>query len=290
MSSVTESYHKKTTNLDLLSIDEILSVMIEEDRTLPIAIEKIKNDIQNCVRLMVNSIRAGGKIIYIGAGTSGRLGVLDAVECVPTFSSPPSLFQGFIAGGRDAMFSSAEGAEDNPKFGIDIVEKHAVKQDVVIGIASSGITPFVFGGLDQAKAIGAKTALITCNKFEKKAEYDVIIELIVGPEILSGSTRLKSGTATKMVLNMLSTTTMVQLGKVYKNLMVDLKITNQKLYRRAVRIFCEICKSNESTAKLYLKKSTMNLKIAIVMKMENLSCEDAAFALERANGNLRGVL
>jgi len=290
MSSTTESRHEKTTNLDLLSIDEILSVMIEEDKTLSLAIEKIKKEINACVRLMVNFIRSGGKIIYIGAGTSGRLGVLDAVECVPTFSAPPTMFQGFIAGGREAMFRSVEGAEDEPKFGMDIVEKHVTKRDVVIGIASSGMTPFVFGGLDQAKIIGTKTVLITCNTFEEKSQYDVILELIVGAEILSGSTRLKAGTATKMVLNMLSTATMVQLGKVYKNWMVDLKITNQKLYRRAVRIFCEICKSNESTAELYLKKSEMNLKTAIVMKMQNLSYQDSISALGKTGGNLREII
>lgn len=238
---VTESRNPKTMNIDLMPIHEILKVMNEEDQTVPLAVEKVIPEIEKAVKFAIDSFQKGGRLIYIGAGTSGRLGILDASECPPTFGVEPGMVQGIIAGGLEAISKAIEGAEDNETLGGDDLKRIGLTEnDTVVGIAASGRTPYVIGALNYAKQIGAKTVAISNNKNSQIGKLvDVAIEVETGPEVITGSTRLKAGTAQKLVLNMISTTSMIGIGKVYENLMVDVQPTNEKLVNRAQRIIMD---------------------------------------------------
>jgi N-acetylmuramic acid 6-phosphate etherase len=254
-------------NLDKLPTSEAIALMLSEDSKIPAALLAERKQIERTVNLIVRAFRSGGKLFYVGAGTSGRLGVLDASECPPTFRTPPDLVQGIIAGGQKAIWSAVEGAEDDAAAGGHAVEFRGVgKRDVVVGIAASGRTPFVWGALGAAKRRGAKTVLLCFNPFLKipRAEKpDVVIAPNVGPEILTGSTRLKAGTATKLVLNIFTTLAMVRLGKVAGNLMVDLNPSNVKLRDRAVRIVRELSGADEAAARTWLEKAGWVVKRAL---------------------------
>lgn len=288
----TESSNKKTSMLDEMSTKEIISVMNDEDFNVPRAINKQLSEIEMVVNDVVNSFKNGGRLFYVGAGTSGRLGILDAAECVPTFGTDPSMVQGVIAGGEKAITLAVEGAEDDGNLAKeDLKIRNLNKNDVVVGIAASGRTPYVIGAIDYANEIGASTASLACNKdsvIGKHAKNK--IEIVVGPEILSGSTRLKSGTAQKLVLNMISTASMVLIGKTYGNLMVDVKPTNKKLIQRSVNIISEVTKVSESTALQYLKDSHMSVKDAIVMISNHQSLENAREALNNSDGFVRRAI
>jgi N-acetylmuramic acid 6-phosphate etherase len=237
----------------------------------------------------------GGRLFYIGAGTSGRLGIVDASECPPTFGTHPSMVQGIIAGGNEAMFSAQEGAEDSFENGAEIIREYGINaKDCVCGIAASGRTPFVRGALKEAKFIGAYTILITTNNREQleswNIEVDTIIAPHVGPEVIAGSTRMKSGTAQKMILNMLTTAAMIRLGKSYGNIMVDLQLTNAKLHERAKKIIMEIAKLNYEEASELLKASGGHVKTAIIMSLTDIPFEKAKQLLEKANGYIKKAL
>lgn len=281
----TESRNKATMHLDEMSITEILKTMNDEDQKVPQHIRKVIPDLTKVIEITTKQFRAGGRIIYIGAGTSGRLGVLDAAECVPTFNTSPDEVIGLIAGGQRAMTVAVEGAEDSTSLAEeDLHHIHLNEKDVLIGIAASGNTPYVIGGLKYANHIGAHTVSISCNSNTKISSIAKnAIEVNVGPEVLTGSTRLKSGTAQKLILNMISTITMVGAGKVYDNLMVDVKATNQKLIDRSIRIIQDICDiSYQQSEKLY-HAADHNLKVAIVMHMCDTSKADAQQRLEKNN-------
>lgn len=285
----TEHRNQATMNLDELSTQDFVSVMNREDQLVAQAIEKEKDAIALVIDAVVDAFNNGGRLIYIGAGTSGRLGVLDAAECVPTFGISRDEVIGLIAGGSKAMTEAIEGAEDNLKMGAqDLKARQLDARDIVIGLAASGRTPYVIGGLEYAKTIGAKTAAIACNKDSKIGDIaDFRVEIEVGPEILTGSTRLKSGSAQKMILNMISTGAMVGIGKVYENLMVDVKPTNEKLKQRALNMIAEITgHSKEESLKLF-KDSRGNVKAAIVMGMHQISYQDALERLKQTNGFIR---
>ncbi|GER69690.1 N-acetylmuramic acid 6-phosphate etherase 2 [Weizmannia acidilactici] len=288
----TEQRNKRSMDLDILPSIDILRLMNSEDQTVPLVVGKELGQIEKVVKAAVRSFQLGGRLIYIGAGTSGRLGVLDAVECVPTFSADPSMVQGVIAGGEAAMTSAVEGAEDSPELGkADLKRIRLSENDTVLGIAASGRTPYVIGALDYAKRTGALTASLACNKGAKISRHaDIAIEVDVGPEVLTGSTRLKSGTAQKLVLNMISTATMVGIGKVYKNLMVDVKPTNEKLVERAKNIIMQAAGCSYETAEQFLRESGGNAKVAIVMLLTGLSKEEACRRLEAANGFVRKIM
>lgn len=282
----TEKTNPSTTNLDRMSVSEILQEMNREDKTIPAAIKSQLPKIESIVDDVVDSLRSGGRLIYIGAGTSGRLGVLDAVECEPTFGVSPDQIFGLIAGGQSAMFKAVEGAEDSAELGAgDLKKVHLQANDTVIGIAASGRTPYVIGGLQYAKEVHASVAGVVCNLHSKIAGVvSNCVELDVGPEILTGSTRLKSGTAQKMVLNMISTTSMVKLGKVYGNLMVDLKASNVKLIDRAVRIIIKTTGVSQEDALTTLKAANMNTKVSIVMLKKKVQADEAVKLLDDNDG------
>ncbi|HBX49387.1 MAG TPA: N-acetylmuramic acid 6-phosphate etherase, partial [Clostridiaceae bacterium] len=235
---VTEERNPDTLNLDKLETVDMLKLINNEDKKVAFAVEKSLSDIAKAVDVIAENMKKGGRLFYIGAGTSGRLGIVDASECPPTFGVDAELVQGLIAGGHDAIFKSVEGAEDNDELGKkDLIDKNLKPFDVVCGIAASGRTPYVLGGMRYAKEIGCPTISVTMNPNSEMAKVaDYPISVVVGPEVLMGSTRMKAGTAQKMVLNMLSTGAMVKLGKVYSNLMVDVKASNEKLVARAKRI------------------------------------------------------
>jgi N-acetylmuramic acid 6-phosphate etherase len=264
--SPTEQRNPRSLNLDKLSIAEAIVLMLGEDERIPPAILAERKRIEQAVKLIVRAFKRGGRLFYVGAGTSGRLGVLDASECPPTFRAPPEQVQGIIAGGRRALWEAVEGAEDDPLAGARAIQfRGANRKDVVVGIAASGRTPFVWGALREARRRGAKTILLCFNphlEIPRQSRPDLVIAPNVGPEILTGSTRLKAGTATKLVLNMLTTLAMVQTGKVISNLMVDLNPSNVKLRDRAVRIVRELTGVDEATAKESLEKSGWVVKKA----------------------------
>ncbi len=289
---ITEQQNPKTANLDALSTLDLLRVMNEEDYKVALAVQEAIPAIAKAVDGMVERKQQGGRIIYMGAGTSGRLGVLDAVECVPTFGTHPDEVQGLMAGGTGAMLKAVEGAEDNREFARnDLIKTGITSVDVVIGIAASGFTPYVLEGVALAKERGCFTVGIACNAPSPLLDsVEVAIPLIVGAEILTGSTRLKAGTAQKLALNMLSTALMVKMGKVYGNLMVDVQITNQKLADRAERIVIQVSGVDQATAKALLKEAGGSAKLAIVIAMKGLSLSDARLALETHKGNLRRVI
>jgi N-acetylmuramic acid 6-phosphate etherase len=276
----TETPNPLTGELDAMSVDEILRVMNDEDAGVAGAVSAAIPEIARAVDLAVAALSAGGRLVYQGAGTSGRLGVLDAAECPPTFGTDPAQVVGLLAGGHEAMFRAIEGAEDSRELGADDLSGIGLtERDVVVGIAASGRTPYVIGGLDEARRVGAATVAISCSpNAEISAHADVAIEIDNGPEVLTGSTRLKAGTSQKLVLNMISTATMVRLGKVYGNLMVDVRPSNEKLVARAVRIVQAATDCDTATARRALDEADGHAKTAIVA----ILCDvDAATARER---------
>ena len=289
----TEQRNPNSTALDLKSTREIVRLFNEEDRNAVAAVEAETDAIAQTVEIIVAAFRRGGRLFYIGAGTSGRLGVLDASECPPTFSTDPGLVQGIIAGGDVALRSAVEGEEDKPERGAAAIrERQLTPRDVLIGIASSGRTPYVIGALKEARAIGATTICLCCvpPPDELKAFVDHFITPIVGPEILTGSTRLKAGTATKLVLNMLTTIAMVKIGKTYDNLMVDVHASNTKLIDRSIRIVRDVTGVNAALAETTLAQADGKAKVAIVMLAKGLSATDAIALLEKHDGFLRSVI
>lgn len=282
---VTEKPNPHTLHLDELSPLEIIRIMNDEDQKVALAVNKELPKIAQAIEIIVKQLNLNGRVVYFGAGTSGRLGILDASECAPTFSTTDE-FMALIAGGERAVKSAVEGAEDSETLIIE--ELKAIKfksKDVAVGIAASGRTPYVISGLNYAKSMGAHTISISCNPDSVLSQVsDVGIDIEVGPEVLTGSTRLKAGTATKMVLNMLSTASMVQMGKVYGNLMVDLNPSSIKLIDRANRIIMQATGVNEKSAHKALYDANLKVKVAIVMLLRNCSATDAINKLEKANG------
>ena len=289
----TEQRNPNSTDIDYATTAEILKIINNEDKSVPLAVEKEIPFIEKAVDIIVDSIKKGGRLLYFGAGTSGRLGVVDASECPPTFGTPPELVQGFIAGGEPAMFVAQEGAEDHEENGAkDVIDACVNKNDVVCGIAASRRTPYVVGAVKKAKELGAKTLYITCTPREtfNIEEVDIPICPYVGPEVVMGSTRMKSGTAQKLVLNMLTTTTMVRLGKTYENMMIDLQMTNKKLVERAKRVVMNITGTNYEEATEYLEKSNYHVKSALVMILAKVSFKEAKERLEKADGFVRRAI
>lgn len=291
-SLTTESRNERTMAIDSADTLDILKMINEEDQKVALAVQKVLPDIRVAVEFAVQSLRRGGRLFYIGAGTSGRLGVLDAVECPPTFSTPPEWVQGLIAGGEKAFVQAVEGAEDQEKGGEqDLIKVNLSEKDTVVGIAASGRTPYVIGALKYARHVGAKTVALACNKQARiSQEADHAIEVIVGPEVLAGSTRMKAGTAQKLILNMISTATMIKLGKVYENLMVDVNVSNHKLKERAIHIICTVTKASVKQAKEVLEQAHNEVKTAIVMIEAQTTVEEAIRLLNRANGDVRQAL
>lgn len=289
---LTEQRLDESRELDAMSVEDAVALMHAQDLRAVQAVGKVKSQIAQAVKLIVPALRAGGRLIYVGAGTSGRLGVLDASECPPTFRTDPHMVQGFIAGGPDAMFKSQEGAEDRAEDGERLMDEQAIAaNDVVVGIAAGGTTPFVHGALRRARARGAKTVFVACvEPTPNEAEVDVAIRPLTGPEVVTGSTRLKAGTATKLVLNTLSTLAMVQLGKVYGNLMVDLRATNDKLWDRGARIISTVTGIDRGQAMDLLKQADGHVKAAIVMHATKVSLEEANKLLLANQGKLRSII
>lgn len=286
---VSEGRNPETMDIDLLSSEQILQRMNQQDAQVPLAVEKVIPEIALAVDAITNAFKQGGRLLYLGAGTSGRLGVLDASECPPTFGTEPDMVIGIIAGGNDAMFRAKEGAEDDPKLGEqDLIAQHLTPLDVVVGIAASGRTPYVIGALEYANQTGATTVALSCNPESDIANIaQIAISPVVGPEALTGSTRLKSGTAQKLVLNMLTTASMIRLGKSYENLMVDVKATNAKLIARATRIVMQATDCNNTEAKAVLKQTDYDVKLAILMILTGLNKVAAKEQLQRQDGFLR---
>ncbi len=288
----TEKRNTSSMNLDSLSIKEILMLMNEEDKLIPYEIEKCIPEIKKSVDLVIKSLESGGRVIYIGAGTSGRLGIVDAVETVPTFNVPKGLFTFLMAGGKEAMFQAVEKAEDSEEQAIKMLKEiNFTKNDILIGISASGRTPFVKGGFLYSKQLNSKSVLI-CNVSnpELKSLCDISINAVTGPEVLTGSTRLKAGTADKIILNMISTASMVKMGKVYENLMVDVVTTNEKLKIRAISIVCEATKCSEETAEKKLINSNWNAKNAIVQILLGVNSGEAKSLLNKEKGFIRRVI
>ena len=290
---ITEQRNPNSLDIDLKSTEAIVEIFHEENRKVLTAVEAVSAPIAEGVQLITDAFRKGGRLFYIGAGTSGRLGVLDASECPPTFSTPPDMVQGIIAGGDRALRRSVEAAEDKPDAGAEAIRERGVaEQDVLVGIASSGYTPYVIGALKEAHKLGAKTIFLCCiPAADYLSEFvNVCIAPIVGPEIITGSTRLKAGTATKLVLNMLSTISMIKIGKVYNNLMVDLQSSNAKLTDRGIRIIMEVTGTDFDTAQETLARAGGSVKTAIVMLAAGVEYDDAVTRLEVQAGVLRRVL
>jgi N-acetylmuramic acid 6-phosphate etherase len=288
----TEASNPASERLDSLSPQEIVELINSEDAKIAQAVGQQADAIAKGIEVIANRLQHGGRLIYIGAGTSGRLGILDAAECPPTFNSDPAQVVGIIAGGPGAMLRAVEGAEDSPELAAqDLKNIELCSHDVVVGIATSGRTPYVMGALDYARSQGAYTIGLSCNRDAAiGARAELSINPVVGPEILSGSTRMKAGTATKMVLNMLSTGAMVRMGKIYGNLMVDLQATNFKLTERSKRIVCKITNVAPEEAASLLQKCNGELKTAIVSHRLDLAPEQARLRLQDTRGHLRKAL
>jgi N-acetylmuramic acid 6-phosphate etherase len=288
----TEQRNPRTFDLDTLGVEEVLRRISDEDHLVPVTVAREIPYIAQAVELVVATFREVGRLIYVGAGTSGRLGVLDASECPPTFGSPPELVQGVIAGGPAALVQAVEGAEDRTEEGDRaIIERHVGPRDTVIGIAASRRTPFVVWALARARALGARTAYITCTpRAEFALDVDVAICPEVGPEVIMGSTRMKSGTAQKLVLNMITTTAFVRTGKVYENMMVDLMATSQKLVERSRRTVMTVTGSDYDTASRAIEEAGQSVKTAIVMLKRGCSRAEAEQRLERAGGFVRAAI
>src|SRR5690606_33329922 len=289
---VSEGRNPRTTDIDLMSSLEIVSTMNAEDRAVPEAVGRTLPQVAAAVDAIVAAFNAGGRLVYIGAGTSGRLGVLDASECPPTFGVPPTMVVGLIAGGLDALVNASEGAEDRTEAGAaDLRGIGLTARDVVVGIAVSGRTPYVIGALDYAKALGAPTVALTCNPDSAIARMaGISIAPVVGPEVVTGSTRLKSGTAQKLVLNMLSTASMIRIGKTYGNLMVDMIASNGKLVARAARIVTQATGCSVPEAEAALARSGNDSKLAILMLLTGQDADTARASLATAHGFLRRAI
>jgi N-acetylmuramic acid 6-phosphate etherase len=289
---MTEQRNPRSMDLDRLSTEGILRLINSEDKLVPLAVEREIPYIEQAVELIVHSLKQGGRLLYFGAGTSGRLGVVDASECPPTFGTDPGMVVGVMAGGHAAMFRSQEGAEDSEEqAGRDVEAHHVGPLDTVCGIAASRRTPYVVAAVRRAKELGAKTIYVTTNpRSEFDLEVDVAICPEVGPEVLMGSTRMKSGTAQKLVLNLLTTTAMVKLGKVYENMMIDLQLTNRKLVERSKRILMTITGVDYPTAASFLERSGGHVKTAIVMIKTGVSAEEARGKIARADGFVRRAI
>ncbi len=289
----TEQINPRSKNIDSLSAFDILKIINDEDKSVAFAVEKEISHIAKAVETVVNSFNNNGRLLYFGAGTSGRLGVVDASECPPTFGTVPEMVQGFIAGGKEAMFRAQEGAEDSEENGAnDVLRTNVTNNDVVFGIAASNRTPYVLGAIKKAKILGAATVFLTSSprsSFSLK-EADILICPEVGPEVIMGSTRMKSGTAQKMVLNMITTTSMVLLGKTYENMMIDLQLTNKKLVERAKRIIMLITGCDQTKASKYLELSGGHVKTAIVMISANTDKDTAQLLIKNAGGFVRKAL
>lgn len=288
----TEARNPASEGIDTLSPLEIVQLMNAEDARVADAVGLEAPAIAQAINVIAERLEKGGRLLYIGAGTSGRLGVLDATECPPTFNTRPEMVVGLIAGGYTALTQAVEGAEDHPEFAIhDLQGANLSAADVVVGIATSGRTPYVIGGLDYARSVGAFAIGLACNEnSEMSASADLMINPIVGPEVISGSTRLKAGTATKMVLNMLTTGAMIRLGKTFGNLMVDLRATNTKLVIRSRRIVASLTGLTEDQAQKVLEESGGEVKTAIVVVRRSVPPEIARQYLSQAKGQLRGAL
>jgi N-acetylmuramic acid 6-phosphate etherase len=288
----TEKPNPRSRDIDRRSTLEIVDIINAEDRTVALKVAKERKRIAAAVEIIVEGFRQGGRLFYVGAGTSGRLGVLDAAECPPTFGTEPRKVQGLIAGGRRALTRSVEGAEDSAEAGAASIDRKRLKpHDVVVGIAACGITPFVCGALERAKQIGARTILLTCTpEGRKHTQADIIINPVVGPEVVTGSTRMKAGTATKLVLNTLTTASMIRLGKVYSNLMVDLRATNEKLRDRAERIVSTVTGLPRLRARNLLAQAGGMAKVAIVMHFRKVSLKDARILLKECDESLRRAI
>ena len=291
MKNFTEQRNPNSMHLDEMSVEEIAKLMNEEDRGVPEAIHRAIPEITELIEAVIRAFKNEGRLIYIGAGTSGRLGILDAVECVPTFGTSPEKVVGLIAGGEQAIKDAVEGAEDSKELAIEDLKKlRLTKNDIVVGIAASGRTPYVIGGLNYAKELGAKTGSLSNNENTKISEIaDYPIEVITGPEVLAGSTRLKAGTAQKIVLNMITTISMVKIGKAYENLMVDVLATNEKLVDRAKRIIVEATGVDYEEAEKVFDEAG-SVKLAIVMILSGASKEDSKAALEETDGFVRASI
>lgn len=284
----TEQRNQKTLNLDALSIREVIEIMNEEDLNVVAAIKKALPQIEVVIKQMIETLQRGGRIIYVGAGTSGRTGIIDAVECGPTFGCTTE-FLGIIAGGNNAVFKAVEGAEDKKELCVqDLKDNNYTKNDLLVAVAASGRTPYCIGGIEYAKELGGKTACVCCNlnsEIGKLVDYP--IEVSAGPEVVTGSTRLKSGTCQKIIINMLSTASMVGMGKVYKNLMVDMVPTNEKLVERCRHIVMGATDCDYDTADEALKQTNNNTKEAIVMVLLGVDASTAKEKLKNANGFIR---
>ncbi|QUG43091.1 N-acetylmuramic acid 6-phosphate etherase [Psychrobacillus sp. INOP01] len=288
----TEESNPKSTRLDEMTTNEVLNIMNEEDQTIALAVQKVIPQIEQTVEKVVNAFKSGGRLIYVGAGTSGRIGVLDAVECPPTFSTSHEQVQAVLAGGKGAMFNAVEGAEDDEQLGATDLEKLVIKKnDVIIGIAASGRTPYVKGALIHANSCGATTVSLSSNEQSTISNFaDIKIEVVTGPEVLTGSTRLRAATAHKMILNMISTTAMIKIGKVYKNLMVDLNASNFKLRERAKQMVCNITDVTYEQAESVLEETDYDVKLAIVMIIAEVKKEKAETLITNSNGFVRDAV
>ena len=289
---ITEQRNPNSKHVDSLSALEIVQLMNEEDKQVPLAIEKCLPQIAQAVECIVAAFQQGGRLVYIGAGTSGRLGVLDASECPPTFGVSPEMVKGIIAGGERALRHPIEGAEDSKTQAVvDLQTIQLSSKDVVVGIAASGRTPYVIGALGYAKSLGSVTVSIASNPNSAMANIvDIAIDTVVGPEVLTGSSRLKSGTAQKLVLNMLTTASMILMGKCYQNLMVDVQASNEKLKARAIRIVMQATDCDKSLAEETLKQADQNAKLAIMMILSGLDRVQAEALLEKHHGKLQLAL
>lgn len=289
---VSEERNPDSMDLDTLGSLELVTRINQQDKQVPLAVEKELPHIAKAVDLISAAFSVGGRLFYVGAGTSGRLGILDASECPPTFGVDESMVTGLIAGGPDAVYKSLESAEDSSEQGQqDLAAKAINNKDVVVGIAASGRTPYVLGALEYAVSVGAGTVSVSCNPDSIISQgVDIAITPVVGPEVLTGSTRMKSGTAQKLVLNMLTTASMIRTGKSYKNLMVDLKASNEKLVARAVRIVMQATECSEKAAFSVLQQSEYEVKTAILMQLTDVSYADARKRLDETSGFLRKAI
>ena len=289
---VTEGRNSDTMNIDKLDTVGIISLINEEDKKVALAVENVKADIARAVDIIADKLSKGGRLIYMGAGTSGRLGILDASECPPTFGVDFEMVQGIIAGGYGAIFKAVEGAEDSVTLGkSDLVERKLTCNDVVCGIAASGRTPYVIGGMNYAKEIGSPVVCITMNPESEMAKIaDYPISVVAGPEVIMGSTRMKAGTAQKMVLNMLTTGAMIKLGKVFSNLMVDVRASNEKLIARAKRIVMLATDCDESSASKVLDDTNFDVKLSIFIIMTDLDINKAKDVLKQNGGYIRKAI
>ena len=289
---ITEQRNPNSMHVDSLSALEIVQLMNKEDKQVPLAIEKCLPQIAQAVECIVAAFQQGGRLVYIGAGTSGRLGVLDASECPPTFGVSPEMVKGIIAGGERALRHPIEGAEDSKEQAVvDLQTIQFSSKDVLVGIAASGRTPYVIGALEYAKSLGSVTVSIASNPNSAMANIvDIAIDTVVGPEVLTGSSRLKSGTAQKLVLNMLTTASMILMGKCYQNLMVDVQASNEKLKARAIRIVMQATDCDKALAEETLKQADQNAKLAIMMILSGLDRAQAETLLEKHQGKLQLAL